>query len=134
MNSPSAQRRAKVWQAMGMVRLALGLSAEDALAGLRCCAYGAGREADVVTADLTSGRLSVAQLRHPGAGVEQQPHHLVAAAEEDGAVEDPGPAAADRAGLEQRGDLVVGEDRHRLVGRAGGSRCRRWGPSPVLLR
>jgi hypothetical protein len=62
MTSPSAQRRAKVWQAMGMVMLALGVSAEDALAVLRCHAYGAGREVDAVAADLTSGRLLVAQL------------------------------------------------------------------------
>jgi hypothetical protein len=63
MHSPAAQRRARVWQAMGMVMLALGVSAEDALAVLRCHAYGAGREVDAVAADLTSGRLPVAQLR-----------------------------------------------------------------------
>ena len=56
MSSPSAQRRATVWQAMGMVMLALGASAEDALAVLRCHAYGAGREVDAVAANLTSGR------------------------------------------------------------------------------
>jgi hypothetical protein len=65
MNSPAAQRRAKVWQAMGMVMLALSVSAEDALAVLRCYAYGAGREVDAVAADLTSGRISISQL---GAG------------------------------------------------------------------
>ncbi len=63
MNSPSAQRRAKVWQAMGMVMLASGVSAEDALAVLRGHAYGTGREVDAVAADLTSGRLPVARLR-----------------------------------------------------------------------
>jgi hypothetical protein len=62
MGSPSAQRRAKVWQAMGMVMLALGVSAGDALAVLRCHAYGAGRDVDAVAADLTSGRLPVVQL------------------------------------------------------------------------
>ena len=39
---PRGTARARVWQAMGMVMLALGRSAEDALAVLRCCAYGAG--------------------------------------------------------------------------------------------
>ncbi len=63
MSSPSAQRRAKVWRAMGMVMLALGVSAEDGLSVLRCYAYGADREVDAVAADLTSGRLPVAQLR-----------------------------------------------------------------------
>jgi hypothetical protein len=63
MSCPSAQWRAKVWQAMGMVMLALGVSVEDALALLRCYAYGAGREVDAVAAELTSGRLPVAQLR-----------------------------------------------------------------------
>jgi hypothetical protein len=63
MNSPAAQRRAKVWQAMGVVMLAMSVSAEDALAVLRCHAYGAGREVDAVAADLTSGRISVSQLR-----------------------------------------------------------------------
>ncbi len=63
MNSPAAQRRAKVWQAMGMVMLALSVSAEDALAVLRCHAYGTDRELDAVAADLTSGRIPISQLR-----------------------------------------------------------------------
>ena len=62
------------------------------------------------------GQPQAAQLRDADAGVEQQPQDdLVAAAEEDGAVEDAGPAAGNRAGLEQGGDLVVGEDRDRLL-------------------
>jgi hypothetical protein len=56
------------------------------------------------------GQLEPAQLRHPHAGVEQQPQDdLVAAAEEDGPVERSGPAAGDYTGREQGGDLVVGE-------------------------
>jgi hypothetical protein len=71
-------------------------------------------------AQVDVGERKAAQLRHPHFGVEQRPQHdLVAAAEEGGAVKDPGAAAADRAGLEQRGDLVVGEDRDGLAGGAG---------------
>ncbi len=44
-----------------------------------------------------------------------RPARRAPAAEDDGAVEHGGSAAGDRAGLEQRGDLVVGEDRHRLL-------------------
>jgi hypothetical protein len=63
-----------------------------------------------------AGQLQAAQLGHPHAGVEQQPQDdLVTAAGEHRAVEDAGPAAADRAGREQGGDLLVGEDRHRLL-------------------
>ena len=48
---------------MGMVMLSLSVSAEDALAVLRCYAYGTDRELDAVAADLTSGRLPLARLR-----------------------------------------------------------------------
>jgi hypothetical protein len=99
--------------------------AVDGLGGLRAERYDPWARAlagDVgqLPVQVDVGQRKAAQLRHPHFGVEQQPqHHLVAAAEEDGAVKDPGAAAADRAGLEQRGDLVVGEDRDGLAGGAG---------------
>jgi hypothetical protein len=65
-------------------------------------------------------QLQAAQPRHPHPGIQQQPEDdLVATAEEDAAVEHPGPAAGDCAGLEHGGDLVVGQDRDGPLRRRG---------------
>jgi hypothetical protein len=95
--------------------------AVDGLGGLRAERYDPWARAlagDVgqLPVQVDVGERKAAQLRHPHFGVEQQPQHdLVAAAEEDSAVEDAGPAAGDRASLEQGGDLVLGEDRDGLL-------------------
>jgi hypothetical protein len=63
MNSPSAQRRARVWMAMGMISVALDVHLPDALAVLRSFAYATDRDVDDVAADITSGRLNAQRLR-----------------------------------------------------------------------
>jgi hypothetical protein len=57
MQSPSAQERAGVWQAMGMTSLALEVEAEQALAVLRAQAYASGRTVDDLAADVVDGRI-----------------------------------------------------------------------------
>ncbi|WP_299957294.1 GAF domain-containing protein [uncultured Modestobacter sp.] len=69
LHSPPAERRAAVWQAVGLTSAALDLDAAEALAVLRAHAYGAGRTVDSVAADLVSGRLVPADVvGRPGAG------------------------------------------------------------------
>lgn len=64
------------------------------------------------------GQLEPAQLGNADAGVQQQPEDdFVSAAERDRPVECAGSAAGDRAVLEHRGDLDIGQDRHRLLRR-----------------
>jgi hypothetical protein len=62
-DGPDALRRARVWQATGMVNVALGLDTPDALATLRAFAFAAGRTVDDVADDLVSGALPLDDLR-----------------------------------------------------------------------
>ena len=62
-DSPDARRRSQLWMAVGMVMLALEVSAPDALAVLRGYAYAAGRTADDIAVDLVEQRLQSDQLR-----------------------------------------------------------------------
>ena len=62
-DGPDALRRARVWQATGMVNVALGLDAADALVTLKAHAFATGRVVDDVADDLVAGRLSLDQLR-----------------------------------------------------------------------
>lgn len=55
-------RRTQVWQAMGMVTLATGLSSSDALAALRARAFGTGRLVDEISADIVAGTLDPRHL------------------------------------------------------------------------
>jgi len=64
-DAPDALRRARVWQATGMVNVALGLDSADALAALKAHAFAAGRVVDDVADDLVTGRLSASELRSP---------------------------------------------------------------------
>src|SRR3954447_11056739 len=61
--TPDAQRRGRLWMAVGMLMLALKVSAPNALAVLRGYAYAAGRTADDVAIDLIERRLQIDQLR-----------------------------------------------------------------------
>jgi hypothetical protein len=61
-DTPDAQRRGRLWMAVGMLMLALEASAPDALAVLRGYAYAAGRTADDVALDLVERRLQPDQL------------------------------------------------------------------------
>ncbi|MGY1841000.1 MULTISPECIES: hypothetical protein [unclassified Modestobacter] len=65
---PDALRRARVWQAMGMVNVAHGLDCEDSLALLKAYAFAADRVVDDVAADLVTGRLPLDALRLPADG------------------------------------------------------------------
>ena len=67
-DAPDALRRARVWQATGMVNVALGLDSEDALAALKAHAFAAGRVVDDVADDLVTGRLALDVLRVGGDG------------------------------------------------------------------
>ncbi|MCZ2814535.1 hypothetical protein [Modestobacter sp. VKM Ac-2984] len=67
-DTPDASSRAKVWQATGMVNVALGLDTADALAVLRAHAFATDRVVDDVADDLVTGRLSLAELRTAGTG------------------------------------------------------------------
>ena len=62
-DTPDAQRRGRLWMAVGMLTLALEAPAPDALAVLRGYAYAAGRTADDVALDLVERRLRPDQLR-----------------------------------------------------------------------
>lgn len=62
-DGPDASSRARVWQATGMVGVALGLDTADALAVLRAHAFATGRVVDDVADDLVTGRLPLAELR-----------------------------------------------------------------------
>lgn len=63
LEGPDAQRRANVWQAMGLVGISFGLDAEDAIATMRASAIAAGRVVDDIAADIVAGRLVPADLR-----------------------------------------------------------------------
>ncbi|MGY1772518.1 ANTAR domain-containing protein [Blastococcus sp. SYSU D00813] len=62
-DSPDARLRAGVWQATGMVSVALRVDVVAALAVLRAHAFATGRVVDDVAADLVAGRLDPATLR-----------------------------------------------------------------------
>jgi hypothetical protein len=62
-DTPAAQRRGRLWMAVGMLALALEAPAPDALAVLRGYAYAAGRTADDIALDLVERRLRPEQLR-----------------------------------------------------------------------
>ncbi|MGY1706504.1 hypothetical protein ACI79C_18205 [Geodermatophilus sp. SYSU D00697] len=60
---PDAQRRTRVWQAMGLIGVTLDLPPADALATMQAAAITAGRVVDDVAADLVAGRLRPRELR-----------------------------------------------------------------------
>ena len=62
LHGPGAERRATVWQAVGLSAAALEVGTADALAALRAHALATGRTADAVAADVVSGRLAPAEL------------------------------------------------------------------------
>jgi hypothetical protein len=61
-SGPDAQRRTRVWQAMGMVAVQRDLEPGDALQVLKAHAFATGRVVDDVAADLVDGRLDTAAL------------------------------------------------------------------------
>jgi hypothetical protein len=61
-DGPDALQRARVWQATGMVNVALGLDTEDALAALKAYAFAHDRVVDDVAEDVLAGRLSLDEL------------------------------------------------------------------------
>jgi hypothetical protein len=65
LHGPSAEQRAAVWEATGLVALALDLDAAPALDLLRDTARAGGRTVDDVAADLLAGTLQPDALRAP---------------------------------------------------------------------
>jgi hypothetical protein len=63
LHGPAATRRAAVWEAMGVIALALEVEAPTALDLMRAAAYGQDRPVDDVAADVLAGRLAVADLQ-----------------------------------------------------------------------
>ena len=63
LDGPDAQQRANVWQAMGLVGLAFGLDATDAIATMRAAAITTGRVVDEVAEDIVAGRLVPGDLQ-----------------------------------------------------------------------
>jgi hypothetical protein len=59
MQSPSARRRAGVWEAMSQIGLALDVGPDQALSALRGQAYAQGRTVDDLAADVLTGRLDL---------------------------------------------------------------------------
>ncbi len=62
LDTPAAERRSTVWQAMGFVNSALGVSSQDALALLRAHAYTEGSSLDELAARVLSREVSVDEL------------------------------------------------------------------------
>jgi hypothetical protein len=62
LHGPAARRRAAVWEAVGLVGLALDVDAPTSLDLMRACAYAADRTVDDA-ADLLEGRLAAADLQ-----------------------------------------------------------------------
>lgn len=63
LHGPAARRRAVVWEAVGLVGLALDVDGPTALDLMRACAYAAERPVDDVAADLVGGRLTPTDLQ-----------------------------------------------------------------------
>jgi hypothetical protein len=73
LDGPDARRRARVWQAMGLVGIAFDLDAADAIAAMQAAAVGSDRVVDDVADDIVAGRLTpqdlpAAPVREDGAG------------------------------------------------------------------
>ena len=62
LDSPAAQRRQRVWLAIGMISVHLDLSAPDALAALRGLAYTRGADIDTLADDLAHRRVSLTDV------------------------------------------------------------------------
>ncbi|SNS51221.1 hypothetical protein SAMN06893096_104439 [Geodermatophilus pulveris] len=63
LDGPDARRRANVWQAMGLVGIAFGLDAADAIVTMRASAISSARVVDDVAEDILAGRLVPADLK-----------------------------------------------------------------------
>jgi hypothetical protein len=63
LDGPEARRRSVVWQAMGLVGIAFGLDAPDAIATMRASAISSARVVDDVAEDILAGRLVPADLK-----------------------------------------------------------------------
>lgn len=63
LDGPDAQRRANVWQAMGLVGVTLGLDAGDAVAAMQASALAAGRVVDDIAEEIVAGRLLPGDLQ-----------------------------------------------------------------------
>jgi len=68
LDGPDARRRARVWQAMGLVGLAFDLDAADAIATMRAAALTSGRVVDDVAEDIVAGRLAPRDLQAAPSG------------------------------------------------------------------
>nr|WP_218860292.1 GAF domain-containing protein [Petropleomorpha daqingensis] len=66
LHGPTAERRAKVWEAMGMIAIVLELDTAAALAVLRAAAYATDRTVDDIAEDVVEGALDPQDLRGPG--------------------------------------------------------------------
>ena len=62
LDAPAAERRSRVWQAIGFVNSGLGVSSPQALALLRAHAFAAGSSLDELAAGLVSREISVQEL------------------------------------------------------------------------
>ncbi|MGK5114507.1 MULTISPECIES: hypothetical protein [unclassified Geodermatophilus] len=62
LDGPDARRRARVWQAMGLVGVEFDLDGPDAIAVMQAAALASGRVVDDVADDLVAGRLTPAEL------------------------------------------------------------------------
>jgi hypothetical protein len=73
LHSPAAEHRARVWQAMALIGVALEMEADEALAVLRAQAYAQDRTADDLADDLVSGRTDPAEVLGGGPGSAASP-------------------------------------------------------------
>ncbi|RFU19613.1 hypothetical protein [Geodermatophilus marinus] len=62
LEGPDARRRARVWQAMGLIGVACDLDGPDAIATMQAAALTSGRVVDDIAEDIVSGRLSPQDL------------------------------------------------------------------------
>lgn len=62
LDSPAAQRRQRVWLAIGMISVHLDLAAPDALAALRGVAYTRGQDIDTLADDLAHRRVALTDV------------------------------------------------------------------------
>ena len=63
LDAPAAERRARVWQAIGFLNAGLGVSSTDALAILRARAYADGRDVDALAREIIDRELPVEAFR-----------------------------------------------------------------------